>query len=211
MTILRKAEHQALAGFPLSGKVLDLGGDTRSDYRNMFSGDYAITTVNMLPEAKPDILADLEEPLPIEDASYDAVLLINVMEHVFEYRALLLECARVLRPGGTIVIIVPYLFPYHASPHDYHRYSAEALSRALLISGFKDDVVRPLGSGIISARVVLTERLLPGAVQSVLALILHPLAGMLDGLFSSLARLLRKKYSPSDYALGFLASAKKAV
>lgn len=211
MTILRKAEHQALSGFPLTGKVLDLGGDARSEYRTLFSGDFAITTVNILPEAEPDILADLEKPLPIPDASYDAVLLINVLEHVFEYRALLNECARVVRPGGAIVIVVPYLFPYHASPSDFHRYSADALSRALTSSGFGTVAIRPLGTGLISARVVLTERLLPGPVQAVLALVMHPLAGALDTLVTMLARLLGKKYSPSDYALGFFASAKKAV
>lgn len=211
MTLLRKAEHRALTGFPLSGKVLDLGGDTRSEYRTMFSGDFSITTVNMLPEAKPDILADLEKPLPIADASYDAVLLINVLEHVFEYRALMLECARVLKTGGTIVIVVPYLFPYHASPSDFHRYSGEALSRSFAVSGFTDARITALGSGVVSARLVLTERLLPSPVQSILSVFLHPLARALDALFTAFARILRKQYDPADYALGFFASARKAV
>lgn len=211
MTILRKAEHRALAGFPLSGRVLDLGGDKRSEYRTMFSGDFSITTVNMLPEAEPDILADLEGPLPIEDASYDAVLLINVLEHVFEYRALLNECARVVKPGGAIVVVVPYLFPYHASPSDFHRYSAEALARALAASGFAESRIVPLGSGVMSARLVLLERLLPGPVQSMLSLVLHPLARAFDALFTGLAGLLGKQYRPADYALGFFASARKAV
>jgi SAM-dependent methyltransferase len=211
MTILRQAEHAALKDFPLSGLVLDLGGDARSEYRNLFSGDYTITTVNIVPEAEPDILADLEKPLPIETASYDAVLLINVLEHVFEYRALLSECARVLRPGGKIVIIVPFLFPYHASPNDFHRYSAETLARALGIAGFTDAKVIPLGTGVFSARVVLTERLLPGAFQNIVGLVSHPVARVLDRSFTFFARMLRKKYHPTDYALGFFASAERCV
>ncbi|MGA4923375.1 hypothetical protein, partial [Bacillus subtilis] len=70
--ILREAEHRALKGYPLKGEVLDLGGDARSEYRSLFSGTFSVTTVNILPEAQPDIVADLEKPLPIADGTYDA-------------------------------------------------------------------------------------------------------------------------------------------
>jgi SAM-dependent methyltransferase len=211
MTILREAEHRALKGYPLKGEVLDLGGDARSEYRSLFSGTFSVTTVNILPEAQPDIVADLEKPLPIADGAYDAVLLINVLEHIFEYRALLAECARVLRPGGTIVIVVPFLFPYHPSPNDFHRYTREALSRALSVVGFATAAVTPLGSGVVSARVVLTERLLPGSVQNILGVFIHPCARILDSLIGAVARILRKKYDAGDYALGFFVTATKSV
>lgn len=209
MTILREAEHTALSHLTLSGKVLDLGGDTRSSYRTLFQGSYTLTTVNIDSRTHPDIVADLEKPLPIPDASYDGVLLINVLEHIFEYQTLLAECRRVLRPGGKLVMVVPYLFPYHPSPDDYYRYSISALRR--MLSGFSEVTSTSLGSGVASVRWVLLERLLPGALQRGVGVIAHPLVRGMDALFTALARALNKKYDPSDYALGFVVAAEKPV
>ena len=49
-------------------------------------------------------VADLEEPLPFEDASIDRIVSLNVVESIADPVALLTECARVLRPGGLAVI-----------------------------------------------------------------------------------------------------------
>lgn len=207
MTMLRTEEHIALSRISLTGKVLDLGGDARSTYAISLSSEATVTTVNLAPETGADIIADLEAPLPIATHSYDAVLLMNVLEHVFEYRALLNECARVLVPGGRAVIIVPYMFPYHASPSDFHRYSKEALTRALITAGFTVDTVTPLGTGVFAARWLFIERLLPGAVQNLLAPFTHAWMRVADRAFTGLARILKKKYEPADYALGFCVTA----
>lgn len=207
MTILREAEHRALAQISLSGKVLDLGGDTRSSYRKLFQGSFTLAIVNIDPQTHPDVVADLEKPLPISDASYDGVLLINVLEHIFEYRTLLAECRRVLRPGGKLVIVVPYLFPYHPSPDDYYRYSASTLKK--LLTDFSHVSVTPLGTGVTSARWVLFERLLPGKLQRAVGVVVHPLVRGLDISFTALARALKKRYDPSEYALGFVVTAEK--
>jgi 2-polyprenyl-3-methyl-5-hydroxy-6-metoxy-1,4-benzoquinol methylase len=50
--------------------------------------------------------------VPLEDAgfepeSFDAVGLLSVLEHANEPRRMLADCARVLRPGGAIAIVVP--------------------------------------------------------------------------------------------------------
>ncbi|SFS21306.1 bifunctional 2-polyprenyl-6-hydroxyphenol methylase/3-demethylubiquinol 3-O-methyltransferase UbiG [Yoonia litorea] len=42
------------------------------------------------------------EKLPYEDASFDAVVCVDVLEHVSDLNATLAEIARVLRPGGTL-------------------------------------------------------------------------------------------------------------
>ena len=130
-TLLRLAEHKALSRVQLSGRVLDLGGDTHAEYRAYLKGQHAITSVNMDPATSPDITHDLETPLPITSGAYDHVLLINVLEHVYEYRQLLAEAYRVVRPGGTVTVVVPFLFPIHPDPHDFWRFSGETLRTRL--------------------------------------------------------------------------------
>jgi len=206
-TLLRRAEHQALSRVSLTGKVLDLGGDRRSTYRQFLKGSSTFTILNFSPESAPDIVHDLEQPLPVASATYEGVLLINVLEHIFNYEQLLSESARVLKPGGQIVIVVPFLFPVHPSPHDYWRFTGDALTRLLAAAGFQSITVVPLGGGVFSVRYLALDRLMPGAMRFIGYYTFRYAALALDALFAALARALGKKYNRADYALGFCLTA----
>ena len=54
--------------------------------------------------------------LPFADASFEAVLLVAVLEHTSEPWRLLAEAQRVLKPGGTVVIVVPNDWTMSAGP-----------------------------------------------------------------------------------------------
>lgn len=54
-----------------------------------------------------DIRADLTN-LPFPDRSFDAVLTSHVLEHIRDDRAAMAELARILRPGGQAIVMVPY-------------------------------------------------------------------------------------------------------
>lgn len=56
------------------------------------------------------------EALPLEDASVDAVLSFDVLEHVQNVPAALGECYRVLRPGGLFLLV----FPSYFQPLEHH-------------------------------------------------------------------------------------------
>lgn len=202
-SLLRRAENEALSEVTLSGKVLDLGGDKRSTYQRLMRGTFETTVVNLSDESEPDVRHDLELPLPFPDASYDAVLLINVLEHVFECRQLIQEARRVLKPGGQAIIVVPFLFPIHPSPHDYWRFTRESLERLLSDAGFTAVTVRPLGSGVFAARSQMLNRLLPGPIRFFDYVIMRPCAELADRLFNALARATGKQYVPADYPLGY--------
>jgi SAM-dependent methyltransferase len=82
---------------------------------------------------KPDIVGDLQA-MPIDEAFYDSVICLAVLEHVPRPWDGVREMLRVLRPGGFLFLYVPFLAPYHAEPgyySDFWRFTDEGI-KALL-------------------------------------------------------------------------------
>ncbi len=71
---------------------------------------YPLIESRKLVPTAPVVCCDLKQPLPYRDASFDAVLLSEVVEHLHEAEDLLRECARILRPGGYVLITTPNLW-----------------------------------------------------------------------------------------------------
>jgi len=88
---------------------------------------------------------DLEE-LPVDDARLDAAMLTLVLHHVPEPDKALVEVARVVKPGGRIVLV-------DMLPHDRDNYRQQ-MGHVWL--GFSDEHVRALlaGAGFDDVRVV---------------------------------------------------------
>jgi SAM-dependent methyltransferase len=74
----------------------------------------------------PDVFYD-GVSLPFEDASFDTVLSVQVLEHTAEPQRLLEEMSRVLRPDGLMILNAPFSFRLHEEPHDYFRYTPHGL------------------------------------------------------------------------------------
>lgn len=74
-----------------------------------------------------DVVHDLNEPLPFEDANFDTLLVTDVLEHILHPERLWDEMARVLRPEGHLILAVPFLYWIHEEPYDYHRFTEHKL------------------------------------------------------------------------------------
>lgn len=208
-SLLRKAELETLSRIELRGKVLDLGGVKGSSYLSSFKGEFSVTTLNLDKSVNPDIVHDLEHPLPVGDETYDHILLINVLEHIFEYDALLSEAKRVVKKGGSVIVAVPFLFPNHPSPKDYHRFTEESLRHKFVNIGLKDVQIISMGGGVFSAMYLLIDRLLPKFLRFCNYYTMRYVVCAMDFVFLCIARTLGKKYSPKDYAFGFCGIATK--
>jgi SAM-dependent methyltransferase len=117
----------------LRGEVLDVGcgrkpyeGWTRATRYVGVDVDDAVTRAL----GRADVFYD-GRTLPFAEASFDAVICSQVLEHVFEPEAFLRELRRVVRPGGQLVLTVPFVWDEHEQPVDFARYSSFGL-RALL-------------------------------------------------------------------------------
>jgi SAM-dependent methyltransferase len=89
-----------------------------------------IINVDIFPYAGVSIVADISS-LPYESRSVDAVICNTVLEHVTNPEKVIEEISRVMKPGGLVYITVPFLFPFHASPDDYKRWSASGIKNLM--------------------------------------------------------------------------------
>lgn len=150
MTISSFRRHyldEFLAATPFQGDVLDVGGKKegkKGAFRPPLTNCKSWRYVNVDAASQPDFLASADV-LPLTDASVDCVLLSEVLEHLRHPEKSLVEAFRVLRPGGRIVLSVPFLFPVHGDPHDFQRWTPEKFRAELGAAGFGGIEVRPMG------------------------------------------------------------------
>lgn len=129
----------------LEGDILDLGSGKHDMYRDFIPRDKE-RKYDIFDNKRGEGFIDFEkDTLPYQDGSYDTVLLLNVLEHIYNHRHLLQEVRRVKR--GRLVGSVPFIKWYHADPHDYYRYTHEALERILAECGYTDISIKPLVLG----------------------------------------------------------------
>jgi SAM-dependent methyltransferase len=86
---------------------------------------------------RPDIVADLNRPLAIADGVADTVVSLSVLEHLYEPQCMLNEAFRILKPGGAMVLQVPWQWWIHEAPHDYFRFTPYGLRYMLNKAGFQ--------------------------------------------------------------------------
>lgn len=164
--------NQECARHAIRGRVLDIGsGLRRASYHRFLKREPSAIVESLdlgfAPETGQTI--DLEKDfLPRAGASVDAVLLFNVLEHLYNYALTLSEIKRVMKPGGQLLGVVPFLVAYHPDPHDYWRYTVETLPKILADAGFSNIEIRPFGYGPSVAAFSQAETALPRLVKILL-------------------------------------------
>lgn len=131
----------------LRGEVLDAGCGMMP-YRALIStngGRYHGFDVAARAEGV-EFIGDLQDAPALGNATFDGVLCSEVLEHVPEGERALATLARVLRPGGVLVLSMPFLARLHEEPHDHARWTEHALRHRLGAAGFTvREVVRTGG------------------------------------------------------------------
>jgi SAM-dependent methyltransferase len=148
------------------GDVLDVGAGAQP-YRPLFAKGvrYRAIDVELARRAFGYEVADTTyysgDRWPVEDASVDFVLATETLEHVPEPALFLAEARRVLRPGGRIVLTVPFAARWHYIPHDYWRFTPSSLADLLGAAGFGEVVVNARGNELTVACYKLMALMLP--------------------------------------------------
>jgi SAM-dependent methyltransferase len=125
--------EKALSGIPAGSRILDAGAGelqykkfcphlryVSQDFAKYDGvGDGAALQMGSWDQSKIDIVSDIID-IPEPDASFDAVLCVEVLEHVPKPVDALRELARLLKPGGTLILTAPFCALTHFSPYFYH-------------------------------------------------------------------------------------------
>ena len=203
-SFLRREEYKMLSQLSIDGTILDVGGSQKSGYHELIKGNHIITTGNINESYGIDVVFDAEKSWPFPDTSFDGVLLVNLLEHLYRYDIALDEAYRVLKVGGTVVGVVPFMFNVHGSPSDYFRYTKSMLLNTLGDRGFKNVRVTELGTGAFS---VIYHCLLGFVRWNWLA---TPLIALFGGIDRLILRLKPdNKMSAKEMPLGYYFEATK--
>jgi SAM-dependent methyltransferase len=65
--------------------------------------------------------------IPLAGACADVVVITEVLEHVADTWTAFRELARIVRPGGHVLVTLPFIYPLHEEPHDFVRLTPHAL------------------------------------------------------------------------------------
>lgn len=128
------------------GSLLDVGcgskpyeGSLKKYVKTHFGCDYLQSE-----KGNVDLVCDAIN-IPLEDNSFDTVICTQVLEHVFDTRKCLSECFRLLKSGGYFILSVPFIWPIHLAPYDFHRFSKFGIREYLEEAGFHDIQIYPNG------------------------------------------------------------------
>jgi len=123
----------------------------------------------------------VQDRIPYPDTSYDLVIAIDMLDRLLSPSNIVAEVYRVLKPGGTIYLEVPYLQPYDHVRGGYWRFTPEGVqvlltSNKLIVEDF----------GIANG---------PGSTMHWISRIYHALQFDRDGSLDD----LRSKAGDADY------------
>jgi SAM-dependent methyltransferase len=119
--------QEQVSRLPADALILDVGAG-RGDFAEALAGFCSIA-LELYPYPEIDIVCDLTRSNPFRPACFDAILLLNVLEHVYDTHALLDRLAGLLKPGGLLLVAIPFMVKLHQTPLDFVRYTHYALEK----------------------------------------------------------------------------------
>jgi SAM-dependent methyltransferase len=138
-----------LERYPRQGTILNIGSGPRIINEKVTNVDiYQYEGVKIIVEGNS---------IPLPDESVTQIISDTVLEHVTDPVGAVKEMHRLLMSGGLVYATIPFLYPFHSSPSDYHRFTKEGI-----LELFSDFEIVEIGvrAGPFSALTVYLNHLL---------------------------------------------------
>ncbi|MDA3855188.1 MAG: methyltransferase domain-containing protein [Candidatus Woesearchaeota archaeon] len=158
------------------GVVLDIGGRDRGQFVKPKSKVDKWLFADIEDKFSPDLVLDVSNMKNVKSNSIDIILAGELFEHVQEIEKGISECYRVLKKGGKLLITIPFLYPIHADPWDYQRWTNEKWKLELNKLGFKMKKFEVTGYYFLVLSDMLKSffKILPWGVRHLFLLISFP-------------------------------------
>ena len=148
-----------LSNIQKSDSVLDLGKGMREKFNMIDCSKLETLDVNEYDDY-PDIICDLCGEINDDLKNrYDKIICLAVLEHVYNPFKAIENITKLLKDGGKVYGMVPYLYHYHAPDdlkfQDYFRFSKDALS--YLFKDFKEVELYPIRGKLSTSLNILLE------------------------------------------------------
>ena len=183
----------------MNGVTLDVGGGRK---RGSFKAPSDVTwlVLDSSREFGPHILGDAQN-IPVKSNTVDCVKCTELLEHVEFPERVLDEISRVLKPGGILILSVPFIFGIHGDPYDFQRFTDQKLAR-MLEDNFKIITLKKHGLFFTVLAYMIRQSVL-SCTRSI-RLFLYPLLPILD-LVVKLDNLscVQNSKSMSSFTTGF--------
>lgn len=173
-SLLRCLEYERLSGMGLRGRILDFGGGEKTNYSHLRDSwmapgcDFIYESANIDPHIQPTYLIGDDGKIPVPSAYFNAVISINTLEHIYNLVDAIVELNRVLKPGGALCLIVPFVFKVHGHPDDYLRGTPSFWYTTLKSHGFENIKIDAITWGPFSTGVSISG--LPGPFKNYVAI-----------------------------------------
>ncbi len=160
-----------------------------------------------------DVVGDAHA-IPIATDTADVVVHKQVLEHLPDPVRALREVARVLKPGGRVLLSTNQQWPQHQQPHDFFRFTSFGLRWCFEQAGLEIDRIDAMGGAFSVALFGFSQTLAPhlwarsDRARRVVAVVLRPFAWLMRALMplvSALDKLDRSK----DNTLGWYVTGHK--
>ncbi len=178
----------------VGGVMVDLGGGKNPSYERFWQiRPEKFIRVDINEKAEPDVLANLNNPLPFEDNFADTIFLLSVIYILEDPVKTLREINRMLKPGGKLFMTSPFIFNEAKEPSDYWRFTSEGLEKILNEAGFSEYIIKAVGERFSAAAYLTTPFLIFWPVK----FIFYMLAVGLDNIIPK--KLTLKQPCPIGY------------
>jgi SAM-dependent methyltransferase len=147
MTFRRYHLDRLLFGTSFSGRVLDVGGkkeNKKGQFRPPLEQVLSWEYVNTDAKSNPDYLCSADA-LTMKDKTFDIVLMTEVLEHLERPDVAISEASRVLKDDGKFICTMPFLYPIHADPYDFQRWTPEKIKLELSKAGLNVVTLESMG------------------------------------------------------------------
>jgi glycosyltransferase involved in cell wall biosynthesis len=137
--------------FDIRGRVLEIGEDR---YATRYGGDriVALDILNLTPD-RPEatIIADLSNAPELASAQFDAIILTQTLQYIFDAPAAIRTLHRILAPGGVLLMTAPGTTQASLSATKYWAFT-ELCVRTLLEGSFRSgDITTTVGGNVLAA------------------------------------------------------------